>query len=333
MSLIDRYVTEVGQNLPRKDRADLEAEIRSLIEDTLEARSQAEGRAADETLMVDVLKEFGPPEKMAASYLPPRYLIGPRLFPTFMLVIRIVLVVLGVLALIGLGVDLGQAGQSVEAWLRVLGENLTSFLIGAISALGNVVFIFAILEWALPKTEEKPEDWDPRKLKAQPDTETVNPLSQLVSIAFTIAAFLIFNFYPQFLVTAYMKDGQWVFTPFLTPEFFSYVPWFNILWLLEIVLCILLVRKGHWQPGTHLFQAGIKVFNVIILIMMISGGPIVNLSYPQLGEAGQILETYAPQLNSLVRGLLWLLVIPTGVDFAKIILRLMGRRRPTFVAG
>jgi len=67
--------------------------------------------------------------------------------------------------------------------------------------------------------------------------------------------------------------------------------------------------------------------------MMISGGPIVNLSYPQLGEAGQILETYAPQLNSLVRGLLWLLVIPTGVDFAKIILRLMGRRRPTFVAG
>ena len=78
---------------------------------------------------------------MAASYLPPRYLIGPRLFPTFMLVIRIVLVVLGVLALIGLGVDLGQAGQSVEAWLRVLGENITGFFIGAISALGNIVLV------------------------------------------------------------------------------------------------------------------------------------------------------------------------------------------------
>ena len=63
MGLIDRYVTEVGQNLPRKERADLEAEIRSLIEDTLEARSQAEGRAADENLMVEVLKEFGPPRR------------------------------------------------------------------------------------------------------------------------------------------------------------------------------------------------------------------------------------------------------------------------------
>ena len=38
MDLIDRYVHEVGRYLPRKNRADIQAELRSLLIDTLEAR-------------------------------------------------------------------------------------------------------------------------------------------------------------------------------------------------------------------------------------------------------------------------------------------------------
>ena len=36
MKLLDRYVTEVGKYLPRKQRADIEQEIRSTLEDMLE---------------------------------------------------------------------------------------------------------------------------------------------------------------------------------------------------------------------------------------------------------------------------------------------------------
>jgi uncharacterized protein (UPF0216 family) len=39
MNLIDKYITEVGKHLPRKNRADIEAEIRSTLEDMLEERS------------------------------------------------------------------------------------------------------------------------------------------------------------------------------------------------------------------------------------------------------------------------------------------------------
>ena len=42
MELLERYVTEVGQHLPSKQRTDLEKEIRSLIEDALDDRSQKE---------------------------------------------------------------------------------------------------------------------------------------------------------------------------------------------------------------------------------------------------------------------------------------------------
>ena len=47
MSLVEQYVTEVGKNLPRKTHSDIEAEIRSLIDDMLEDRSKQAGRAPD----------------------------------------------------------------------------------------------------------------------------------------------------------------------------------------------------------------------------------------------------------------------------------------------
>ena len=63
MNMIDQYIFEVGENLPEKLRADLEKEIRSLIEDTLEERSRTYSRAIDDDMIAEVLKEFGPPAK------------------------------------------------------------------------------------------------------------------------------------------------------------------------------------------------------------------------------------------------------------------------------
>ena len=114
MKLLDRYMQEISNNLPAKKQADLTAEIRSLIEDTLDDRSQVEGRPVDEEMVAGVLKEFGSPEKVAASYLPERYLVGPQLYPTYMLVLRIVLTVMVVVALVGLGVDIAQ--QRAAPW-------------------------------------------------------------------------------------------------------------------------------------------------------------------------------------------------------------------------
>jgi hypothetical protein len=53
MSLIDRYIAEVGRQLPEKDRADIEAEIRSTLEDGIEERG-----GANEANIKSVLQEF-----------------------------------------------------------------------------------------------------------------------------------------------------------------------------------------------------------------------------------------------------------------------------------
>ncbi len=67
MELIDRYVYEVGRHLPRKDRSDIQVELQSTLVDTLEDRVEGDPSQED---VVALLKEFGSPQKVAASYWP-----------------------------------------------------------------------------------------------------------------------------------------------------------------------------------------------------------------------------------------------------------------------
>src|SRR5512145_2155464 len=108
MNLIDRYIAEVGKHLPRKQRADIQAEIRSTLEDMLEERKPAEG-SVDDAMTIALLKEYGSPREVAESYVGPRYLIGPRVYPTFELVTKIVVAVLVAVALAGLGLSLARS--------------------------------------------------------------------------------------------------------------------------------------------------------------------------------------------------------------------------------
>ena len=85
---------EIGKKLPQKNRLDLQTEIRSTIEDMLEDRPKQTERPVDNTMIEEVLKEYGSPAKVAASYHPTRYLIGPQIYPFFMTVVKIVLGVL-----------------------------------------------------------------------------------------------------------------------------------------------------------------------------------------------------------------------------------------------
>ena len=114
MNLIDRYVAEVGKNLPQKNRSDIETELHSTLQDMLEERSRETRKPIDDELTAEILKEYGPPAKVAASYQPERYLIGPNLFPGFLTVIKVVLPIVAAIALVRLGITLGQTELTFE---------------------------------------------------------------------------------------------------------------------------------------------------------------------------------------------------------------------------
>src|SRR4030066_1049947 len=99
-TLVDRYLAAVSDLLPVRLRKDTVTEIRSLIQDALDDRSKTEGKVPDDDMMAAVLKEFGSPEKIVAPYLPEKYLIGPRLYPVFILVLQIALPIIAVLMML-----------------------------------------------------------------------------------------------------------------------------------------------------------------------------------------------------------------------------------------
>ena len=57
MKLIESYVAEVGKHLPRKNRLDIEAELRSTLEDMLEDRSQHAEGMTEEALAAEAAAE------------------------------------------------------------------------------------------------------------------------------------------------------------------------------------------------------------------------------------------------------------------------------------
>ena len=294
MNLIDTYISEVGRRLPKKARADIEAEIRSTLEDMLEDRSGKTGRPVDDELTVEILREYGSPEKVAATYLPERYLVGPQLFPNFMLVIRIVLSILGVLALIGMGIRLARPGLTLLDAINIIARAFGEFFQSSIGGLGYILIIFAIIEWALMSEKghgdvKKPsisKEWDPRSLAKILPLDRVKPVDTILEMVFTVAAIVIFNFNPQMIgftpsLNSVVETGSWAsvtFVPILSEAFLRFVPALTVLWTVTIILDIVLLLQGYWNKTTRLISIGMKSISIFIASLMLTGPSLIVTS-------------------------------------------------------
>ncbi len=329
--LISRYVTAIGKHLPKKSRADIENEIRSTLEDILADRSEKTGRPVDEAMVKEVLKSYGAPEKVAATYMPERYLIGPRMYPLFWLVLRIVFSVLTVLAIIGLGIRIGMSPDT-EAIASTIGNALLQYINGLIIALGNIVLIFAILERVLPASEIKslnPSDgseWDPQQLMSEPTGDEVRMWEPVIGILFTFAALAVFNFYPQIISFFPIQAGGPRTIPLLSDAFFRYLPWLNLLWVLEIVHQLALLRLGRRTPLTRWFAIALKVGGIALAAAMLTGPSLVGLTAGAL--TAENIEPGAANvlvlmLSQMVRAALIIAIIASTVDIFKEAYRLL----------
>ena len=278
--LIEAYVASVGENLPEKNRADIEAEISSLLQDSLEARAETENRAPDDEMVIAVLREYGEPEKVAASYREPRYLIGPRLFPAFLTVLKIVLAVLGALALAGVVFTLTRLGTvPLQSILTEGIESLTKYLSAAVTVFGNVVLIFAILELVLPRVGRKTKTWDPRSLLGYTPADAIKPAGLAVDIAFCAFAIVLFNFYPDWIGVVYIEGSGLVPSgAILTDAFFSLLPWLTMAWVGKIAVDVALLAKGSWTRALRWVYAAVQVFMIGVLAALLFGAPITDLS-------------------------------------------------------
>jgi hypothetical protein len=337
MNLIDIYVTEVGRRLPQKGRADIEAELRSTLEDMLEERSKKTGRSVDEALTLDLLKEYGAPDKVATTYQGERYLIGPQLYPVFLMVLKFVFPVIAVLAAFGAFVQVSRHVASVQDVFGTLFSVFAGVVTATISALGSLVLIFAVIERALYSSGKKidlkdtlkEKEWDPHSLTRINSPDQIKLAERVIEIVGCFAAILIFNFYPQLIGFGftsgggwYLGTGSWNHLPLLSAEFFKYVPYLTVVWVLTIVLDVVLLRIGHWNILTRIFAIGLKLVTVIITAAMLVGPSIIALTPASLttvtGDAHSA-QTLMSIITQVVRIALWLGIIGGSIDLLRMI--------------
>ncbi len=344
MTLLDTYISEIGRRLPSKEQADIEAEIRSTLEDMLADRSRKAGRPVDDEMTREILQEYGSPEKVAETYLPERYLVGPRIYANFLLVLRIVLAVLGVLSLVGMGIRLSQPDQTLNSVWTILWQSVGSYISSAISSAAYVVLVFAIIEWVM-RTEKsdreekeslRKESWDPRSLEKILPPDRIKPVDQIVDIVLAVVALAVFNFNPQIIgftpsLNSVVETGRWsgaTFIPILSEAFFRYLPLLDLLWALSIILNIVLLLRGYWNAATRWISLGMRLLSVVIAVLMLTGPSLIISSTAVAASSGDsVLASFlVPLLSQIIRFVLVLVIVLEGLEIVKSTYRLITHR-------
>jgi len=348
MNLIDTYVSEVGRHLPQKTRTDIEAEIRSALQDMLDEHARRTGKPVDDDMSIEILQAYGSPEKVAASYQPERYIIGPRLYPAYIKVVQIVLPIMGVLALLGLGFSLGRADMKTGSIFEAIGQAFGGFFGSMISVLGSITLIFAILERFIPALKMAEVKWDAHSLFKISPPDQVKSVELVVQIFFTGLGVVIFNFFPHLINIGYYSNGSWWVgfistqtgqaweTTLLSEAFFNYLPALNIIWVLTIVLDSILIERGRWEVWSRWFKVCIKAMMIGLALVMLAGSSLIGITAESLVVAGfpasSAADTLVTMMNQGVRAALVLTILFGGWDLVKTVIRLVRIKPPIMVS-
>jgi len=168
MELLDKYLQAVKFWLPSAQQNDIIAELRDDIRSQAEERESALGRSLNENEWEALLKQRGRPLLVAEKYLPPRWLIGPILFPAYWFVLRLALLCY-LLPWVGVWIGLvivNPAYRAQHLGLALFGDILFLFS-HAVFAMIVVTIVFAAIERGIEQGKDGnwlDKDWSPRKL-------------------------------------------------------------------------------------------------------------------------------------------------------------------------
>lgn len=262
-SLTERYIWAVVRTLPRERRAEEERELRSLVEDTIEARTAAgqDPSAAERA----TLEELGDPSRLAGRLGErPRYLVGPELYPDLVKLLKVVLgatipfVLLGMLIADTLeGHTLGPTiGQAV--W--------TSFNAGV-----HIVFWTTLVFWVIERTRHTRGPLTPWSLDDLPERTELGTTDRrfttgefLGAVGFQViwvGALVALTHIPLF------ADEGGARVPLLARDLWN--PWLGVLVAIaavETLVTVLTWRRGTWGWTA----AGVNVAaNVLVALTLV----------------------------------------------------------------
>jgi hypothetical protein len=164
-NLLARYLQAIAEHLPASTREDVLAELRANLQAQLDDRAEELNRPLTDADIAPILQQHGRPFLVAARYLPQQYLIGPALFPYYLMILRKVTPFALLACFLAQSSDLLYA-HTLPDVLRTLGLSFAQLFPNLLLILFWITLSFVIAEYAYNKNNAKLSipTWNPAKL-------------------------------------------------------------------------------------------------------------------------------------------------------------------------
>ena len=273
MELQERYIAAGLKHIPPAEKAEVEKAMRRIIAERLQER----GDASEETER-EVLRGLGNPRILAEKQLREApHLIGPELYGTYLLIVKIVMTVAVIGTLIGNTVDF--IVNDVEL-LRYFAISFATAISAAIGAFGWVTLVFAIMEKTAKQKilTEIQEDWS---LADLPEKEAPQkPFSRvgvIIGIIFTVLFIILVNQYSHLVGFYYTMDGSREMIPILNQEVFrSYLPYINAMLVLQLLFSASKLVFRKWTYPVATANLILNVLSFVLLWFILQDTAILN---------------------------------------------------------
>jgi hypothetical protein len=319
MDLVERYLYEVGRHLPNRQRKDIQDELRSAISDSLDHGDTSEPLSDDK--IVEVLKEFGSPMQVAARYAGARSLIGPVLYPTYRLVLLVVIVFVFCGLLLGLAADALLAATFHLAMLDRLLAFYSDVFLDLLVSFGVVTLLFAVAERISEARRTRAKagsiEWDPNSLPRVPSGhDRVSRIRPLLVTVFLLSGCILLYLYNTLMVYARpITHPGWeprILTVPMLEYPLRYIEFWYIGLLLYIVVELMLFWRGRWDRRSRGMKIGAHVYSLLLLEVLREGPPLIVINHLDLAS----MDFFS---NSYWDGSQWVLVGIMVLIFADLI--------------
>lgn len=314
MELQERYIAAGLKHIPPTEKDGVEKAMRRIIAERLQER----GNASEETER-EVLRGLGSPRILAEKQLrEPPHLIGPELYGTYFLIVKIVMIVAVIGTLIGNTVDF--IVNDVEL-LRYFAISFATAISAAIGAFGWVTLVFAIMEKTAKQKilTEIQEDWSladlPEKEKPQKPFSIVGVI---IGIIFTVLFIILVNQYSQLLGFYYTLDGSiQEMIPMLNQEVFrSYLPYINGMLVLQLLFSTSKLVFRKWTYPVATANLILNVLSFVLLWFILQDTAILNPELvTKIGEATDGQRVLNTAFNSIKAVFLFIFLLDSFEGF------------------
>lgn len=302
LDLIDAYIDEVIRRLAKNKQDAIKQELKSTIEEMLpDDYSEPEVKEA--------LLKLGDPAQLALSYQDgPHYLIGPKMYSSYMQTIKLIIpwaILITLIVHLVKSILFYPGDESLfMTIIHAVVITITNMFEVVIQVLFWVTIAFIVMErYRGAKTYfpfiKESQDWTPEDLKKLTVRKKNHiPISDIILSLFGIAIFTFFYFNASHLIGIYSSDDRsglrFIMPIFNQDILLSFKPVILCWIIISIALTLYKWKVRKWTMPIAITSAVLQCFGVIVFIVMAKQSDLIHSA--AIPYMAAILETTSAKM-------------------------------------